>query len=124
MSAVGGFITYGAIRGLGPLLRPTALIIFTKRDFYAINFNVLWDYRLHVLYFRDNQQHKTPHIHARYQGYEVVIAIPDGDILEGDIPKAKMKLLQAWIELRKDELVADWEVSVHPPPPFPESVAL
>ena len=48
----------------------------------------------------------------------MVIAIPDGDILEGDIPKAKMKLLQAWIELRKDELVADWELAVEGQQPY------
>lgn len=35
-----------------------------------------------------------------------------GDILEWDIPKAKMKLLQAWIELHKDELMADWRLAV------------
>ncbi len=59
------------------------------------------------MYFRDDQQHKTPHIHVRYQSYEVVVSLPEGEILEGDIPKSKMKLLQAWIELHKDELVAD-----------------
>ena len=59
------------------------------------------------MYFRDDQQHKTPHIHVRYQSYEVVVSLPEGEILEGDSPKSKMKLLQAWIELHKDELVAD-----------------
>ena len=34
------------------------------------------------------------------------------DILEGNIPKSKMKLLQAWIELHKDELVANWELAL------------
>ncbi|MCX7111591.1 MAG: DUF4160 domain-containing protein [Proteobacteria bacterium] len=57
-------------------------------------------------------------MHARYQGYEVVVAIPDGDILEGEIPKAKMKLLQAWIELHKDELMADWNLAVDGQQPY------
>jgi hypothetical protein len=43
----------------------------------------------------DNKQHKLPHIHVKYQDDEVIVAIPEGDILEGSIPKAKMKLLQA-----------------------------
>jgi hypothetical protein len=47
----------------------------------------------------DNKQHQLPHIHAKYQGNEVIVSIPDGEILEGEIPKSKMKLLQAWIEL-------------------------
>jgi hypothetical protein len=30
-----------------------------------------------ALYFVDNRRHKRAHIHARYQGREVVVAIPD-----------------------------------------------
>ena len=41
------------------------------------------------LYFMDNKQHNVPHIHVRYQEHEVVVAIPDGDILEGSIPKQR-----------------------------------
>ena len=64
------------------------------------------------MYFLDNKQHKLPHIHVKYQGEEVIVAIPDGAVLEGSIPSSKMKLLQAWIELHKDELMADWELAV------------
>jgi desulfoferrodoxin (superoxide reductase-like protein) len=60
----------------------------------------------------DNKQHHLPHIHAKYQEDEVIVSIPDGEILEGSIPKAKMKLLQAWIEIHKDELIADWQLAV------------
>jgi hypothetical protein len=64
------------------------------------------------MYFMDNKQHKLPHIHVKYQNDEVIVSIPDGDVLEGEIPASKMKLLQAWIELHKDELFADWELAV------------
>ncbi len=64
------------------------------------------------MYFIDNKQHRLPHIHVRYQGSEVIVSIPDGEILEGSIPPAKMKLQSAWIELHKDELVADRELAV------------
>lgn len=70
------------------------------------------------MYFMDNKQHKAPHIHAKYQEHEVVVSIPDGGVLDGDIPKSKMKLLQAWIELHKDELVADWELAVSGEQPY------
>lgn len=63
------------------------------------------------MYFMDNKQHKLPHIHVKYQDDEVVVSIPDGQVLEGGIPASKMKLLQAWIELHKDELVADWDLA-------------
>jgi len=70
------------------------------------------------MYFMDNKQHNAPHIHAKYQEYEVIVSIPNGEVLEGGIPSAKMKLLQAWIELHKDELVADWELAVAGQQPY------
>ena len=60
------------------------------------------------LYFKDNRQHNTPHIHVRYQEDEAIVAIPGGEVIDGSIPGNKMKLLEAWIEIHKDELVADW----------------
>ncbi|MEC4747058.1 DUF4160 domain-containing protein [Methylomicrobium sp. Wu6] len=70
------------------------------------------------MYFIDNKQHKLPHIHAKYQNDEVIVAIPDGEALDGSIPKAKMKLLEAWIELHKDELLADWQLAVSGEQPY------
>ncbi|MCD4695056.1 MAG: DUF4160 domain-containing protein [Bacteroidales bacterium] len=70
------------------------------------------------MYFMDNKQHKLPHIHVKYQEYEVVVSIPEGDTLEGSIPIPKMKLLQAWIEIHKDELVANWELAVSGEQPY------
>ena len=70
------------------------------------------------LYFMDNTRHKRPHIHVRYQEHEVVVAIPEGDILEGDIPRNKMKLLLAWMEIHKDELMADWELAATGQQPY------
>lgn len=64
------------------------------------------------MYFMDDKQHNLPHIHVKYQQHEVIVSIPDGEVLEGEIPASKMKLLLAWIELHKDELVADWELAV------------
>jgi hypothetical protein len=29
------------------------------------------------MYYFDNKQHKTPHIHVKYQGEEAVFSIPD-----------------------------------------------
>lgn len=70
------------------------------------------------MYFKDNKQHNKPHIHARYQGTEAVFTIPDGELLEGNIPNSKMRLVQAWIELHKDELVANWELTVSGEQPY------
>ena len=53
-----------------------------------------------------------PHIHVQYSGEEAVITIPDGEVLEGSIRSAKLKLVQAWIELHQEELMANWELAI------------
>lgn len=70
------------------------------------------------IYFMDNKQHRVPHLHAKYQDHDVVVSIPDGEVLDGDLPRSKMRLLLAWIELHKDELQADWELAVSGEQPF------
>ncbi|NCD26601.1 MAG: DUF4160 domain-containing protein [Deltaproteobacteria bacterium] len=64
------------------------------------------------MYFMDTKQHNMPHIHVKYQEHEVIVQIPNGDILDGSLPDSKMKLLQAWIELHKEELMANWTLAV------------
>lgn len=64
------------------------------------------------MYFLDNKQHNLPHIHVKYQDNEIVISIPDGQVLQGNIPSAKMKLLSAWIEIHKEDLMESWELAV------------
>ncbi len=70
------------------------------------------------MYFFDNQQHSLPHIHVHYQEHNAIIEIPSGTIIEGKLPKPKQKLVDAWIEIHKDELVADWELAINGEPIF------
>ncbi len=63
------------------------------------------------MFYLDNKKHKLPHIHVKYQEHNIVIGIPEGEILEGSLPSNKLKLVQAWIEIHRDELVADWELA-------------
>ena len=61
------------------------------------------------MYKESGCQHAKPHIHAEYSGNEVAVAL-DGEIVEGSIPKGKMKLLDAWMELHRDDLEANWKL--------------
>ena len=63
------------------------------------------------LFYFDNQQHHCPHIHVHYQEESAVIEIPSGKVLEGKLKNNKMKLVQAWIEIHQEELMADWELA-------------
>ncbi len=64
------------------------------------------------IFFKDNRQHNTPHIHAEFQGQVAIFAIPEGTIIEGSMPPGKYRLVSAWIEIHKDELMADWQLAV------------
>lgn len=64
------------------------------------------------MYALDTKQHNLPHIHVEYQGEEAVIEIPSGEIIIGKLPTSKLKLVQAWIEIHRDELMADWSIAV------------
>ncbi len=59
------------------------------------------------LYLMDNKQHSLPHVHAKYAEFEASIDIADGEILSGELPRKQLRLVQAWIELHRDELMAD-----------------
>lgn len=59
------------------------------------------------MYAEQGGKHNKPHIHVEYGDDELVITL-DGEILEGKLPRGKMKLLDAWMELHRDELYANW----------------
>jgi len=71
-----------------------------------------------LMYFFDNRKHKLPHIHIQYGGEEAVVSIPDGNVIEGNIRQNKLKLVNAWIEIHKDELMKDWELAISGQPIF------
>jgi len=49
---------------------------------------------------------------------QAVVSIPDGDLLAGELPAKKLKLVQAWIAIHEDELMADWALAVKGEPVF------
>ena len=71
------------------------------------------------MFFRDIEKHHVPHIHADYQGTVAVYSIGDGTVLVGELPSNKHKLVVAWIEIHRDDLLADWELAVNGRKPFP-----
>ncbi|MFH1051754.1 MAG: DUF4160 domain-containing protein [bacterium] len=61
------------------------------------------------LYSEINVKPSKPHIHAKYNEFELVIAF-DGEILAGDnnFPVKQRKLVETWVALHPDELMASW----------------
>lgn len=61
----------------------------------------------------------VPHVQSGENGdEEAVVSIPDGGVIEGSLRSAKLKLVQAWIEIHQDELMADWRLAVNGQPVF------
>ncbi|MDD4964928.1 MAG: DUF4160 domain-containing protein [Gallionella sp.] len=69
--------------------------------------------------FMDTQQHHLPHLQLEYQGMKAVVSIPDGNLLEGELPNKKLRLVQAWIAIHEEELMADWALAVRGEAVFP-----
>ena len=66
-----------------------------------------------MMYYFDNKKHHQPHVHVESGDDEAVISIPDGGILEGTLRSAKLKLVEAWIEIHQEELMRDWHLAVN-----------
>lgn len=71
-----------------------------------------------LMYYHDDKKHKAPHIHAEFGEFTASIAIESGEVLAGELPKAKMKLVQAWLEIHKEDLLANWRLAVNGEPVF------
>ncbi|MCE2892966.1 MAG: DUF4160 domain-containing protein [Flammeovirgaceae bacterium] len=70
------------------------------------------------MFFMDNKEHKLPHVHIEHAEWQAVVSIPDCEVLAGDFPKKKLKLVNAWMEIHHDELMANWKLAVSGQPVF------
>jgi hypothetical protein len=71
-----------------------------------------------AMMYEDNQRHGLAHIHVRYAEYKASVSISDGTLLAGNLPSRQFKLVQAWIEIHRDELMADWHLALCGEPLF------
>jgi hypothetical protein len=46
------------------------------------------------------------------------VSIADGTVLAGQFPARQLKLVQAWIEIHRDELLADWQLALAGEQPY------
>lgn len=64
------------------------------------------------------KEHNPAHIHAYYQDYKIIIGIHNCEVIDGYFPVRQLRLIQAWIEIHKDELLADWALCQNGEKPF------
>lgn len=58
-----------------------------------------------AILYRD---HEPPHFHARYGDCDVAVGIRDGTTI-GTFPPRALALVLEWLDLHRDELLANWE---------------
>ena len=67
--------------------------------FYGIKITINYD------------DHNPPHFHAEYAGNNALINIQNCTVMKSSLPKRQLKLVLAWAEIHKDELMQNWELS-------------
>jgi Domain of unknown function (DUF4160) len=63
-------------------------------------------------------EHPPPHFHVYFGEFKGTVDIRTGDVIQGNLPKKQTKLVLAWAELRRDELLANWELVMNGEEPF------
>lgn len=61
--------------------------------------------------------HNPPNFHVEYQEFEAIVEIQSG-IVTGTIPRRTLKLAYEWLDLHKEELLANWELMRRDEPTF------
>jgi hypothetical protein len=67
-------------------------------------------YFLGIAIYMYYKEHASPHFHAEYGDFEVTIEIESG-IVSGRFPRRALNLVLEWTMLRKEELLANWELA-------------
>ena len=67
--------------------------------FYGIRITMNWN------------EHNPPHFHAEYAGHNATVLILESVISRGFMPNRQLKLILAWCEIHRDELMQNWELS-------------
>ncbi|MFO7987864.1 MAG: DUF4160 domain-containing protein [Desulfotignum sp.] len=63
------------------------------------------------MFFEIQEKHHLPHIHARYQENKASISIVDSKLLAGSLPTKQLRMVQVWVDLHREELLANWELA-------------
>lgn len=71
-----------------------------------------------IIIYMFAKDHNPPHFHAKYGDQKGIFNINTGALMEGELPKRAIRLIEDWIELHKDELIENWHTSQSDSPEF------
>ena len=55
------------------------------------------------------KDHNPPHFHAKYGEFMGIVNIQTGELIDGELPRRALRLVQDWTELHKAELIKNWQ---------------
>ena len=70
-----------------------------------------------ILRMYNNGEHNPPHFHAYYNEFQAIFKL-DGELIEGSMPRKQTRLIQAWTEIHREELNANWALAINEEPLF------
>ncbi|WP_150464765.1 DUF4160 domain-containing protein [Francisella sp. XLW-1] len=70
----------------------------TISRFFGIIISMYWD------------EHNPPHFHVRFGEYKCSVSIANISVIVGELPKKQERLVLAWAEIHKKELLQNWEL--------------
>ena len=50
--------------------------------------------------------------------FKASVAIEDARLLAGELPPRQLRMVQVWVDLHREELLADWELAMDGVEPF------
>lgn len=63
-----------------------------------------------IIIYMYAKDHLPPHFHAEYNGEEAMFSIETGNIIVGDLPRKPIRLVKAWVELHREELMENYRL--------------
>ncbi len=65
---------------------------------------------LGVVIYMYYKEHSPAHFHAIYNEYSITVEIESG-IVQGKFPKRALKAVLEWLDIYKNELLENWELT-------------
>jgi Domain of unknown function (DUF4160) len=56
-----------------------------------------------------HDDHPPAHIHAEYQGFEALVSVQTGEVLQGSLPRKVAAIVKEWCLNHQAELLDNWD---------------
>lgn len=65
-------------------------------------------YGIKISIYQMQKEHNPPHLHAMYGEFDAEIDIRSGRQIRGNLPGTALSLVDRWLDIHRNELMAMW----------------